>query len=103
MPRQYLHKLSAMIDGLDQSARSVLRLEISSLTRKHVDQPREHSGKRLNRESAGLASSPFRRLADSPFRPPLSVTSVQIWEATAKRFPNLVLDLVRVTRTVDQH
>ena len=54
-----------MIDGLDRSARSVLRLEISSLTRKHVDQPREHSGKRLNRESAGLASSPFRRLAVS--------------------------------------
>src|SRR5882724_2133226 len=84
-----------MIDGLDQSARSVLRLEISWLTRKRVGRRRGRSCKHPNPESAGLASSPFR--------PPLSLASVQIWEATAERLPDLLLDLVCVTRTVDQH
>src|SRR5882724_8353178 len=66
--RQYSRRPSAKSAGLDQSGRSVLRSEISWLTRKHVSQPRGHSDKRLNRGTAELASSPFRHFAVSPFR-----------------------------------
>src|SRR5437879_10116796 len=91
MLRQYLHKLSAMIDALDQSARSILRLEIASLTRKHVGQPRGHSGTTPNRGNAQSVFSPSRRLSVSPFRSPLSLASVSCSAAAAKNCPYPIL------------
>jgi len=50
------------------------------------------------RRSGEVALSPSRRCA---FRSPLSGASVQIWEATAKHFPDLILDLIRIARATD--
>jgi hypothetical protein len=56
---------------------------------------------RKNWRNGEAAKSPCLRLAASPFRPPLSGASVQIWEATAKHFPDLILDLIRIARAID--
>src|SRR5437867_2100952 len=101
-PRQYWRKLSATLDALDQSARNVPQSEISWSGRKHAGQSRAHSGKRPNPENAGSVFSPFRPFAVSPFRSCSSPISGQLRKPRRQHFPNFLLDLVCIARTIDQ-
>src|SRR5437870_2457398 len=92
-----------MTGGPDQSVHNVPPLEISCSAHKRISQSQARFGTRLNLESGGSVLSPFHRFAASPSRPWRSVVPSKIWETRAKHLPDLVLDLVHVTRTVDQH
>ena len=43
----------------------------------------------------------FSYASSSPSRPWPSVVRSEIWEATAKHFPDLILDLIRIARAID--
>jgi hypothetical protein len=90
-----------MTGGLDQLARSVLRVEISWLSRKRADQRQAPFGIRLNPESGGSVFAAFRRFAVSPFLPSFLLVSGKTWETRGQQFPDLALDLVGLTRAID--
>src|SRR4029453_16339068 len=74
--RQGWRILSVRSGGFDRSENTFPRGETSFSAHTRVGRLPAPFYKRPNRESAGSVFSPLRRLAVSPFRPPLSVASV---------------------------